>query len=179
VGEGTVRIEAPEIHKANTNGQSVDLRGLWKAISEPFPSHLRQGQLYLKLCNIMGLPYDRIIFIYEAKFNQGVKEFVVKYDPDFCNEMLDNCTDILNALNENGPLPKCPTGTCKDCEKYGAQKSDIVGLGKSPEPSGREGSDSPGSSLRRTSASSNRIVRSAGQEPDGTVPRSGSMVRVR
>lgn len=179
VGAGTVRIEAPDIYSANSEGQKIDLQGLWKDIKEPFPSHMRQGQLYLHLCALMGLPYTQIVFIYESKFNQGVKEFVVKYDPEFCTEMMEACETIRDAFTGVGSPPKCPTGTCKDCERYGAQKSDIVRMGESSEPTGPEGADSTGTPLRRTSPSTNRIVRPSRQESDGTVPRSSGMVRVR
>jgi hypothetical protein len=157
VGEGTVRIEAPDIHKANTDGQKIDLRGLWKDIEKPFPSHIRQGQLYLRLCSILDLPFDQIIFIYEAKFNQGVKEFVVKYDPAFCDEMLDSCLEIKNALDCGLEIPKCPTGSsCKDCEKYGTQKSDILRLEPETGPDRIESTKTP---IRRPARTTVKIVR--------------------
>lgn len=151
VGAGTVRIEAPDVYNKNTNGSSIDFQGLWKDIKEPFPSHIRQGQLYLALCAKVGLPYDQIIFIYEAKFNQGVKEFVVKYDPEVSKSTLLKCSDIVSALDLNGPLPECPTGTCKDCEKYGAQKSDSERLVREY--------DSERKAIRRPTGTSTRIVR--------------------
>lgn len=151
VGAGTVRIEAPDVYNKNSNGSSIDFQGLWKDIKEPFPSHIRQGQLYLALCAQVGLPYDQIIFIYEAKFNQGVKEFVVKYDPEVSKSTLLKCSDIVSALDLNGPLPECPTGTCKDCEKYGAQKSDSERLVREH--------DSERKAIRRPTGTSTRIVR--------------------
>lgn len=159
VGAGTVRIEAPDIYAANTEGQKIDLQGLWQAIKEPFPSHIRQGQLYLRLCNLMGLPYDQIIFIYEAKFNQGVKEFVVKYDPSFCDEMLHSCLEIKGALDYGLEVPECPTGTtCKDCERYGAQKSDSVRVEQPTTRTEPERVDSTSKTVRRISRTSSRVV---------------------
>ena len=152
VGAGTVRIEAPDIYAQNSNGSSIDLQGLWKDIKEPFPSHMRQGQLYLTLCARLGLPFDQIIFIYEAKFNQGVKEFVVKHDPEVSKSTLLKCSDIVAALDLDGPLPECPTGTCKDCEKYGAQKSDSERLVREH--------NSERKAIRRPTSASTRIVRS-------------------
>lgn len=162
VGAGTVRIEAPDIYKANSEGTKIDFQGLWKDIKEPFPSHMRQGQLYLRLCNLMGLEYDQIIFIYEAKFNQGVKEFVVKFDPNYCDDLLTQCYFIVGALDNTMSPPECPTGTCKDCGNYGAEKSSITNrLGSTPEPSSQEGTESTRTSIGRSPRSSKRIVRSS------------------
>lgn len=153
VGAGTVRIEAPEIYEKNTNGSFIDFQGLWKDIKKPFPSHIQQGQLYLALCARIGLPFDQIIFIYEAKFNQGVKEFPVKYDPEISKATLRKCSDIVSALDLDGPLPECPTGTsCKDCEQYGAQKSDSERLVREY--------NSERKAIRRPTGSPTRIVRS-------------------
>lgn len=157
VGEGTVRIEAPGIHKGHIDGQKIDLRGLWKAIEEPFPSHVRQGQLYLELCNIMGLPFDKIIFIYEAKFNQGVKEFVVKYDPTFCHDMFASCDDITVGLKTGTP-PQCVTGSsCKDCESYGTQKFSSTVRVESEV--GTDRIESSPTTIRRPTRTSRKIVR--------------------
>lgn len=176
VGAGTVRIEAPKIYEKNTNGQMIDLQGLWKDIKEPFPSHIKQGQLYLALCSLMGLPFDQIIFIYEAKFNQGVKEFVVKYDPEVSEKVIKKCSLIKNALDgymsngEDCPVciqknldypficactdnpVKCVTGTtCKDCEKYGQEKPNSERMVRE-QPSKRK-------AIRRPASASTRIVR--------------------
>lgn len=180
VGTGTVRIAAPDIYAANTEGSMIDLQGLWKDIKKPFPEHINQGQLYLTLCSLMGLEYDQIIFIYESKYNQGVKEFVVKYDPDYCDNMLKQANIITNALagcNPNGedcPIcehknldypficectdpVKCPTGTCKDCEIYsGTEKSDSKRVGESDDGKRTESSRT---TIRRRPGSSSRIVR--------------------
>jgi len=181
VGTGTVRISAPDIYAANTEGAMIDLQGLWKDIKKPFPEHINQGQLYLTLCSLMGLEYDQIIFIYESKYNQGVKEFVVKYDPDYCDNMLKQASIITNALEgcypngEDCPIcehknldypficectdpVKCPTGaTCKDCEKYsGTEKSDSKRVGESEH---GQRTESPRTAIRRRPGSSSRIVR--------------------
>lgn len=155
VGAGTARIEAPEIYSAHTEGQKIDLQGLWKAIQEPFPAHVRQGQLYLALCALMGLPYDRIIFIYEAKFNQGVKEFVVKYDPNYSFPIMDMARMIVEALDHSGPIPSCPTGTtCKDCECYGTESTERLGTGE-------DRVTSTSKTLRRPAGTSRKIVRTS------------------
>lgn len=180
VGAGTVRIEAPKIYEAHTEGQKIDLQGLWKAIEEPFPSHLNQGQLYLRLCDIMGLPFTKIVFIYESKFNQGVKEFVVEYDPNYCDKLITQCYFIVGALNNTMNPPECPTNGCKDCERYGTQKSSsTVGVDNTSGDSGREGVDSAESPIRRSSQTSSGIIRSSRQSPDVLVQGSGGMDRLR
>jgi hypothetical protein len=153
VGTGTVRIEAPEIFSKNSEGQKIDLTGLWKDIEEPFPAHIRQGQLYLALCNLMGLPFDQIVFLYEAKFNQGAKEFAVKYDPAIGNALLAQAEEIVKALDLKGPIPKCPTGTCKDCEKYiGTEVTEWVGESS-------EGTEGTRKTIRRPAGTTNKLVR--------------------
>jgi hypothetical protein len=184
VGVGTARIEAPDIYAANSEGQSVNLQGLWKDIKEPFPSHVRQGQLYLYLAREMGLPFKKMIFLYESKFNQGAKEFVVDFDYEIVWPMLKNAIQITNALEgllpngedcivckeKNLPYPficectdepvKCPYGGCKDCESYGAQKSsDTNRVEHTTAGSGREGVDSTSQTLRRPSGVTTRLVR--------------------
>lgn len=180
VGTGTVRVCAPDIYEANTERSMIDLQGLWKDIKEPFPEHVNQGQLYLTLCSMMGLSFSRIIFLYESKFNQGAKEFVVEYDPAYCDDMLKQAEIISTVLEGNQPnredcpecrnknlnYPficecddpvKCPNGTCKDCEMYsGPEKSykDRVG-----NPESSEGPESPGTAIRRSTRSSTRIIR--------------------
>lgn len=125
VGVGTARIEAPEIYKANSEGQSIDLQGLWRDIKEPFPAHIRQGQLYLAIAAHMGYEFDKIIFLYESKFNQGAKEFVVKYDPSVAYPLLQTAQSIVQALDGLAEIPQCPHNGCKDCEIYGSKSSNV------------------------------------------------------
>lgn len=159
VGTGTARIEAPDIFKANSDGQKIDLPGLWKDIKEPFPAHVRQGQLYLYLCSVMGLDFDKIVFLYESKFNQGAKEFVVKYDFETIAPVIAQIKDIVQALNGGSPV-SCPFGGCKDCEVYGKQESSTSErLGDTPEQVPTEGTESPGETGGRSSRVTKRIVR--------------------
>lgn len=191
VGTGTARIEAPEIFKANSDGQKMDLQGLWRDIKEPFPAHVRQGQLYLYLCSEMGLDFNQIIFLYESKFNQGAKEFVVKYDYDKIQPIilqieqikyalmghLPNAEDCVVCSKENIPYPficrcvddpiKCPFGGCKDCDVYGTETTSRVGEPTEPIPAERfKSTPAPGG---RGSGSSKRIVRPTRPRIDGTL----------
>lgn len=180
VGTGTARIEAPNIFTDNSDGSFIDLQNLWKDINEPFPSHIRQGQLYLWICQEMGLPFDKIIFIYESKFNQGAKEFVVKYDYEEVADLVDDIRRIANALGGNGedcdvcryknlPYPflcecddpiKCPFGGCKDCESYGT-KSSSIGMGNNTQDSPEPKRAARSSRVSPIEATGNRITRTS------------------
>jgi hypothetical protein len=160
VGVGTARIEAPDIYKANSEGQKIDLQGLWKSIKEPFPAHVKQGQLYLAICKQMELDFTKIIFLYESKFNQGAKEFVVDYDPSLSYPLLQAAESIVSALEGLTDPPKCPYDICKECEIYGTKKSDVTtGLGNSSEQSEVEGAQSSGTTIRRSARPTSRVIR--------------------
>lgn len=166
VGTGTVRIEAPEIFKANSDGQKIDLQGLWRDIKDPFPAHVRQGQLYLYLCSEMGLDFDKIIFLYESKFNQGAKEFVVKYDYEAIKPVLVHISSIVHALNGAEPV-MCPFNGCKDCDVYGTETSARVG--KPTEPIPAERFESTPASGGRGTRSAKRFIRPTRPRIDGTL----------
>ena len=130
VGAGTVRVANPELYKRFTDGQKIDLPGLWKGIEEPFPDHINQGQIYLALCNMMNLPYERIVFLYESKFSQGAKEFVVDFDIDIASGLLESASAIKSALDGLTDPPECPYDGCTDCEgKDDGTKIEKPGLG--------------------------------------------------
>ena len=73
VGLGTVRWDHPTLFKAYSSGE-LTLDGLWKNIKKPFASHVRQGHVYMYCTG-----HDSIVFIYEWKPTQEVKEFTVNY----------------------------------------------------------------------------------------------------
>lgn len=120
IGLGTLMFEAPGLikdhtYKINLNGKSrefLDYDALWDSIRTPFPSHIRQGHFY----SYMGAPADEI-FIYECKWNQRVKEMVVRYREERIADRLDMCTQVVAALH-GGTIPKCPHGGCSDCGRY-------------------------------------------------------------
>jgi hypothetical protein len=121
VGIGSLRYEAPKLllqHTHVINGKKVvDIDGLWKDINRPLSSHLRQGNVYLWMCKEMGLPFDRISFVYEFKASQQVKEFTVGYSEEIMSPMLVTATRIKNCL-EQGMIPECPFGGCSSCKPY-------------------------------------------------------------
>lgn len=124
IGVGTLRFEAPKLLAAHTykakadDGDErmvTDLEGLWRDIKRPFPSHLRQGNLYMAVSGRRTM-----VFVYEAKWNQQVKEFRVKYQPQVVADLLDACLDIKYAL-ESGQPPARPqwaqAASCTNCSK--------------------------------------------------------------
>lgn len=119
IGAGTIRMEQPNLMR------DKDLNGAWRDIRRPFPTHLRQGNLYLELVRRMheaghidSAP-NEIVFIYELKADQSYKEFVVKADPGIVKDMLDTAHDIAHAVRTKTPL-LCtvdPINGCKACNK--------------------------------------------------------------
>lgn len=129
VGTGTLRIEEPKLlrehtHKTIDGKNLVDYEGLWRGITRPFSSHQKQGQTYLKICEILGLDFDKVTYIYESKFNQGTKEFVVKRRESIIEGVLESADEIRQALEFGGPPPKCPKNGCKHCDPNKESASD-------------------------------------------------------
>jgi hypothetical protein len=120
VGVNTLRFEAPQLlmnhtYKLNINGRNrefLDYDGLWDSIRVPFPSHIRQVHLY----QYMGAPPEAI-FLYECKWNQKVKEMVVKYREERISDRLEWCRQIVAGLQDGG-IPDCPFDGCADCQRY-------------------------------------------------------------
>lgn len=126
VGAGTVRIEAPtlyERHKLDSGG--IDLQGLWNDISRPFKTHLNQGDIYMWICQQRGLPFDRISFVYESKWHQQVKEFVVEYDEARSVLLVAYSKAIMYAV-EHRTEPECRfPGKCPECKPYDNRRASI------------------------------------------------------
>jgi hypothetical protein len=123
VGAGTLRMEEPELLRAHTHktddGKSlIDYEGLWRGINRPFSSHQKQGQTYLYICKLLGLDYDKVVYIYESKFTQATKEFVVKRRESIIEPLLESAEEIRQALDPTfrAMPPKCPRGGCKYCQ---------------------------------------------------------------
>lgn len=118
IGAGTLRFEAPSL-LAKAGG---DLETAWKAIRQPFRTHILQGQMYLHLCHLQeqeGLLESApksIVFIYELKSNQDYKEFEVMYDPEYINDIFENAMDVSWAVDNNVP-PACNIDPVKGCPR--------------------------------------------------------------
>lgn len=120
IGPGTIRMEAPGLMK------DTDLAGAWRNIRRPFPTHVRQGLLYLELAarmakaGLINHAPTEIVFIYELKMDQAYKEFTLKADPDVVKDMLDMAYDVAYAVRQK-KAPACNidrSGTCKQCGMY-------------------------------------------------------------
>jgi CRISPR/Cas system-associated exonuclease Cas4 (RecB family) len=123
VGLGTLRFEAYSLFdKYQTENLTLD--ELWWNIKRPFATHLRQGQIYLHLIRDVHpeLDINEIIFIYEWKPTQDVREFVVQYNPELIDRILVQAAAVADAVN-NGHLIERPEWaksieekTCASCE---------------------------------------------------------------
>jgi hypothetical protein len=194
IGNGTVRFDNPELLKQFTvkteDGKTViDTDGLWKALRRPFGSHIRQTQIYLRLCQEMGLPFDKVIFLYEYKATQAQKEFVVKYNPEIAEPLFETALDIKYALKKGKPPPRPEfTGqdkkVCKtDCPFFTlcwenttddtSSSTPGLGSGSDPEPASdpADGAGRPvpaseaGGRRARTASGSHRTRRRRTDEP--------------
>lgn len=108
VSLGTLRFEAPELYERYENNESLDK--LWMEINRPFPSHVRQGLLYLYMAirgsnSDIPVPHE-MVFIYEWKPRQLVKEFVVAYSPRWVERMLSGAQMVTDALDIGRPPPR-------------------------------------------------------------------------
>ena len=132
IGIGTIRLEAPGLlaqHSYKTRlldedgdltedeKAFVDWEGLWKSIKRPLNSHQRQAHLYVALARMQGLDVDGVVFLYESKWNQSSKEFVVPFNPGIAEPMLEKALDLKYAIEKRKP-PRCPHGGCKACAAY-------------------------------------------------------------
>lgn len=97
IGLGTIRWEAPDLYGQYIS-ENLTMDELWKRIRQPMATHVRQGMLYMHCTNIHDL-----VFIYEWKATQEVKEFTIKYIPELVQPILDNCKRVMAALD--GKIP--------------------------------------------------------------------------
>jgi CRISPR/Cas system-associated exonuclease Cas4 (RecB family) len=107
VGAGTIRMEDYELFKSAETPEAA-----WKKVRQPFPSHLRQLNLYMYCLDI----HDGI-FIYEWKATQ----FSVKFQPNIVEDILSGCKSVIRGLDSGIP-PMRPTlaessssKICKGC----------------------------------------------------------------
>jgi hypothetical protein len=114
VGLGTLRHENPSLLAKHYMGGMYNLDGVWKSITRPFMSHVRQVNIYLWLAQQMGLPFDSCAVVYEYKVNQQVKEFEVKLSMDIMRPIIVKADEVRVAV-ERGLPPACPSGGCKSC----------------------------------------------------------------
>jgi CRISPR/Cas system-associated exonuclease Cas4 (RecB family) len=108
IGVNSLRFDAPHLWEMYQNNESLDK--IWMEINRPFPVHVRQGALYLYMASRgwaeVPVPWS-IIFIYEAKWNQQVKEFEVRYNARLVERMLAGAQMVSDGL-EVGRPPQRP-----------------------------------------------------------------------
>lgn len=125
IGVGTLRMEEPGLVKDHTkktiDGKSVlDLDGLWKAIRRPLAAHVRQANVYLWLAAQLRYPFTKMVFLYEYKATQAVKQFEISLSNRIVDPLIDSALDIKYALS-GGRLPDRPpfagkaVKTCLKC----------------------------------------------------------------
>ena len=118
IGIQTLRFEAPRLYNRYQDNNET-LESVWWKINRPFPSHIKQGQLYLWLA---WPRYESMVFIYESKWNQEAKEFVVEYNKDLIAPILEIAREVSQCVRV-GMVPDRPVWasepdgkTCKSCE---------------------------------------------------------------
>jgi hypothetical protein len=122
VGLGTIKFDAPKIYADNTHDLSgkkiVDIDGVWSSIHRPLLAHMKQGQIYMWMAGEMGMPFDKIVFLYEFKPNQKAKEFTIFPLPDILDPLLETAKMITDCVSE-GKIPACTkTGGCSECRPW-------------------------------------------------------------
>lgn len=125
VGVGTLKFEAPNLIDENTydinSKKIIDIDGLWKNLHRPLLSHVKQGNIYLWMAKEMGLPFDSIVFLYEFKANQQIKEFRIHASEDILKPLLDMADQVRYDLEVGRPTI-CPFGGCSSCKSYEEDK---------------------------------------------------------
>ena len=115
VGIGTFRYENFPLFKKYAD-REITADQMWNDVTRPFLSHLKQGTLYMHCTGI-----KKMIFLYEWKASQDIKEFVVSYKPEVVSDILSTCRTGL-AYMGRGALPPRPVwvdnkdhSACKYC----------------------------------------------------------------
>lgn len=115
IGVGTLRFEVPHLATALSKGEKT-LEQTWSSIKYPFPSHILQGQLYMFFTGI-----HTIVFIYECKWNQQVKEFTIHFDKSKIAAILSKCKEVAQARIDRRPplrplwVVDSDDAVCKKC----------------------------------------------------------------
>ncbi len=91
---GTLRFEAPLLHHRYMEGLGLD--EIWREVKRPFASHIKQGTLY---CWLGG--FTKIVFIYECKWNQQAKEFVVTANFNHIKDIIESAKDVSDAVRHH------------------------------------------------------------------------------
>lgn len=117
IGPGTVRAEQPAL-LAEHDG---DILKAWKDIKRPFLSHRRQCALYLELLHLErdDAPGE-MLFLYELKATQEIKEFVVRRRPELVSGLLAAALRLVEDVR-SGNIPGCNVNGeagCRKCKPF-------------------------------------------------------------
>jgi hypothetical protein len=93
IGIRTLAFEAPRLYQRYLDGEPSE--SIWDSITHPFGTHVRQGQLYLWM---LWPAFEEIVFIYESKFTQQVKEFVVAYNKTTIAPILEVAREVSQGV---------------------------------------------------------------------------------
>lgn len=182
IGIGTLRFEAPNLladhqYEVDTGKgkptKITDLDGVWRSLRRPLNSHLRQGNLYMALTGRRFM-----IFLYECKWHQQVREFVVRHRESISEPLLDAALDVKYALKkhqvperpsfitepDNRTCNPCPfKGTCWSAQDEEDPRSEArdLGRGGTQAPRSDEAAAGPSADVRSPEGSSSgrRVVR--------------------
>ena len=120
IGVNSWRFDAPRLYNRYQAGESAE--DIWFSINRPFATHVRQGMLYLWLS---WPAYEEILFIYEFKANQAVKEFLVSYNKSLIAPILEDVREVAQGVRAGIPPDRPPWATdpdgkvCTTCEYRG------------------------------------------------------------
>jgi hypothetical protein len=101
VGIGTFRYEDMGLFNRYSR-KEITAEEMWNEVRRPFLSHLKQGNLYMYVTDIR-----KMIFIYEWKAGQDIREFKVNYQPELISGILTACANALKQI-DNNELPDRP-----------------------------------------------------------------------
>lgn len=156
IGMGTVRSESPVIY-GNYVEKSLSLDAVWTSIKRPFSSHLRQATLYCWLSD-----FRKMVFLYECKWNQSVKEFVVIPNFDHIADIVQKAKEVADGVRSS-KAPQRPdwanisSKTCNQCPYFGECWE--IDHGNT---SNKEAGSPPVISVRRgTSANRRKVLRTS------------------
>lgn len=125
VGIGTVRYANPQLLRSNTytvdGRQIIDYDRIWDSIRRPFADHVRQGSLYTHCLRLQPRyrTINKMVFLYEWKATNDIKEFVVRYNEALIRPVLIRAEQIAAAVDGRGQIPSCRDGEnlCVECMK--------------------------------------------------------------
>lgn len=101
LGPGTFRMLRPELFKQYQD-KEITLEEMWKSVKRPFVPHIKQAMFYGWIIGV-----SKILFIYEWKPYQAVKEFTVHVNEDYIEDMIEAAKDTAYAVDHD-KLPRRP-----------------------------------------------------------------------